>query len=191
MSHADGVDDVNSFNNGYRSLWFGRYTSPDPLHLQTQLSHLGAQAYTYAANRPQVYQDPDGRNIAVLPASTMVIVTGLAVASMIAVSPPVRNAMRDAARRLCDTPPPKLPWDPIKHIKCKGHAAAREQMCLGNLGPGGRFPWVTAEEVGAWIGVPPFLNGFETNHSTSKVPRQLHCEQLGVETYERCMLSRW
>jgi len=50
-------------NNGYRSLWNGRYTSPDPLHLKSQLRFIGAQAYTYAAHRPQVNQDPDGREI--------------------------------------------------------------------------------------------------------------------------------
>lgn len=49
------------FNNGYRSVFNGRFTSPDPLHMQTQLSHLGPAVYTYAANRPQMYQDPDGR----------------------------------------------------------------------------------------------------------------------------------
>jgi len=49
-------------NNGYRSLWNGRYTSPDPLHLQSQLRFIGAQAYTYAAHRPQVNQDADGRH---------------------------------------------------------------------------------------------------------------------------------
>ena len=50
-------------NNGYRSLWNGRYTSPDPHHLATQIRFIGAQAYTYAAHRPQSWQDPDGRDI--------------------------------------------------------------------------------------------------------------------------------
>ncbi len=50
-------------NNGYRSIYNGMYTSPDPLHMQTQSRYLGPAVYTYAANRPQVYQDPDGRII--------------------------------------------------------------------------------------------------------------------------------
>ena len=61
------------FNNGYRSVLNGRFTSPDPLHVQTQLKHLGPAVYTYAANRPQMYQDPDGRLLFAIP-------VGLAVA---------------------------------------------------------------------------------------------------------------
>ena len=51
-------------NNGYRTLIpgvVGFYSSPDPLHMRTQMSHLGPAVYAYAANRPFVYQDPDGR----------------------------------------------------------------------------------------------------------------------------------
>lgn len=55
-------DEESGFiNNGYRSRIGPYFTSPDPLQLQTQLTHLGPAAYTYAANRPQMYDDPDGR----------------------------------------------------------------------------------------------------------------------------------
>jgi RHS repeat-associated protein len=54
-------EESDVINNGYRSIYNGMYTSPDPLHMQTQGRYLGPAVYTYAANRPQVYQDPDGR----------------------------------------------------------------------------------------------------------------------------------
>lgn len=55
----------NPLNNGYRTLIpgvVGFYSSPDPLHMQTQMNHLGPAVYAYAANRPFTYQDPDGRD---------------------------------------------------------------------------------------------------------------------------------
>lgn len=54
-------EESDVINNGYRSVYNGMFTSPDPLHMETQLTYLGPAAYTYAANRPQVYQDPDGQ----------------------------------------------------------------------------------------------------------------------------------
>jgi RHS repeat-associated protein len=64
--HRDG--ESGYVNNGWRTkISATRYSSPDPLHADTQSSHLGAGVYTYAANRPQVFQDPDGRQI---PATT-------------------------------------------------------------------------------------------------------------------------
>ncbi len=71
-------------NNGYRSVLNGMFTSPDPLHMQTQLQHPGAQAYTYAANRPQVYQDPDGRFFPVLGIAGVCVASGACEAAGLA-----------------------------------------------------------------------------------------------------------
>ena len=55
--------------NGWRAYVpeIGRYTSPEPLHMSAAVSFAGPQAYSYAAARPLVFVDPDGRNAIPVP----------------------------------------------------------------------------------------------------------------------------
>lgn len=63
-SASTSAEPVGPIANGWRYLIprTGTSTAPDPLHRMSAATFLGPQAYTYAAARPFMYVDPDGRN---------------------------------------------------------------------------------------------------------------------------------
>jgi len=120
-------EETGLINNGYRSLWNGRYTSPDPLHLHSQMQFIGAQAYTYAAHRPQVNQDPDGRFIPLTNPYALGTAVGLAALGLAAAS-----AIVGPPGTLPNTGTPQLPSLPDPRAVAAAAAAAAAavgEMC--------------------------------------------------------------
>jgi hypothetical protein len=167
-------------NNGYRSVWRGMFTSPDPLHMQTQLRHIGAQAYTYAANRPQVNQDPDGRfPIAALP----LLACGLFPERCLAIvdylygpfatkSAADAEAQRDVPGRGWDDP-----QDAYRHCLASCELARR-------YGPGS-----TLGDLNEVAAIPSRMAGLDNRASTEMDKKNNSCgEKLGAdaEDWQHC-----